>query len=105
MLTITNRDDLEKWLRVTRSDIHSAFGEEGIEVVLETLQDENHPAFGTDWEEWLQSEDTKEIIEDTLSDLDDEEDDLDEEDDEDLGDEDDDEDEEDEDEEDEEADA
>ena len=52
MTTITSRTDLITYLQDTRADLDS----DQREAVADQIQHSDHPAWGADWEEWLDEE-------------------------------------------------
>jgi len=55
MKIITTRNDLHTYLADTRSDL-VALGSEYVEAVLGQIAHSDHPAWGSDWAEWLDAE-------------------------------------------------
>lgn len=62
MTIINSTNDLDIWIWDVRSDV----GAEGTTVALrKAIQDADHPAFGTDWSEWL-DENVEALVEQVL---------------------------------------
>ncbi len=50
MNTITSRTDIETYV----ANSHPDFVEHGVATnLVQAIQDADHPAYGTDWSEWL----------------------------------------------------
>jgi hypothetical protein len=68
MNTITSRTDIETYLTDTRADL-ATLGERYVSAVCDQIQASDHPAWGTDWTEWL-AEWADSVITETVDGLD-----------------------------------
>ena len=53
MLIITTVTDIRTYLANCRGDLESVCGPTALSVATEALRSSVHPAWGTDWEQWL----------------------------------------------------
>jgi hypothetical protein len=52
-MTITTRTDIAIYLDNSHADFAQEYGNEGRESLVQAIQDADHPAYGTDWADWL----------------------------------------------------
>ena len=50
---ISNVSDIRTWLTNVRPDIEQTCGTAGLDAATEALRSAVHPAWGSDWEQWL----------------------------------------------------
>ena len=64
---ISSLNDIRTYLANSRGDLESVCGPTAIDVAAEALRSAVHPAWGTDWEPWL--DDHQHLIDESVSDL------------------------------------
>lgn len=60
--TITTATDIRNWLDSSRYDVRSECGADAVVRAVEAIRADDHPAWGADWTDYLESDHVRSIV-------------------------------------------